>query len=390
MTRFIQYVLSILLIACLLSSTIQACPFCSVEGKTLTQEIDQATFVVYGRLSNPRLGDNLEDGKTDLVIEKVIKNHEFLKGKMKLELNRYLSLNEETKKQRFLVFCDLYKGKADAYRGLPVDAKSSMPDYLVGALKYKDAKQEDRLRFFFKYLADDEFAVSNDAFMEFGYADYKDYKGMATELPEDTIQSWLKDPKTASYRIGLYASMLGHCAKDKKENIKLLRTLVEDPETRVTTGVDGILAAIVMIDPKAGWSYLKDNLGNDDLPFTRRYAALRSVRFLLDFRQDLVNKEELLKGLSLLLDQADIADLAVEDLRKRKVWGMTDAVLALTKKKSHDIPIVRRSILRFALSSPKAEAATFVKTMRKKDSELVSDTEELLKLEQDTPTIGSN
>ncbi len=381
------------LILCLAQTSSRACPFCNVEGKTLTQEIDQAAFVVYGQLANAQFDNEVGSGTTDLLIEKVVKSHSHLKDKTKLTLNRYIPITEKTKKQKFLVFCDLFQGKVDAYRGMPMAADSKMPQYLTEALNVKNAKPSKRLETFFKYLelGSDDFAVSNDAYMEFGYAEYKDYKVMADKLNEeqaDKIAGWLQSDKTRSYRIGLYASMLGHCSKKKDRDMKILRDLVENPDTRVTTGVDGILAAMVMIKPKEGWNYLSNVLGTKTLPFTRRYAALRSLRFLIDYRSDLISKEKLQKGLLLLVEKGDIADLAIEDLRKRKFWDLTDKVISMSKEKSHDIPIVRRSILRFALSSPKPKAKEYVEKIRKADAELVADTEELLKLEQSTATAG--
>ncbi len=63
-----------------------------------------------------------------------------------------------------------------------------------------------------------------------------------------------------------------------------------------------------------------------------------------------------------LLAQSDIADLAIDDLRKRQCWDMTDRVLGLRNAKTYkgdlviDIPIVRRAILRFALGCKDSKA----------------------------------
>jgi len=105
------------------------------------------------------------------------------------------------------------------------------------------------------------------------------------------------------------------------------------------------------------------------------------VRFFWDSRPDLVDKKKLVEGVSEILDQSDIADLAIEDLRKWGRWEICDRILALQNKKSHDVPIIRRAILRFALSCPDKKAAAFVEQSRKRDPEMVKDTEELLKLE---------
>ena len=87
--------------------------------------------------------------------------------------------------------------------------------------------------------------------------------------------------------------------------------------------------------------------------------------------------------ISPLLEQSDIADLAIEDLRKWKRWEVLDQVLALSTKSSHQIPIIRRAVLRFALTCEKDQpkAAAFAKAMREKDADWVKDVEELLKLE---------
>src|SRR5207248_5971737 len=65
----------LLLLACLACALLAvpafACPFCTMQGKTLTGEVDQASMVLYGKLTNP----NLKNETTDLVIESVIKDH---------------------------------------------------------------------------------------------------------------------------------------------------------------------------------------------------------------------------------------------------------------------------------------------------------------------------
>jgi hypothetical protein len=222
--------------------------------------------------------------------------------------------------------------------------------------------------------------VSNDAYKEFGNASYADYKDMAKTLPADKIAKWLGDPNTPSFRFGLYASMLGHCGKP--EHAELLRSLLDDSDKRVNSGLDGILAGYTLLKPKEGWDYLGRILKDADKDFTLRYAALRTVRFFWDSRPDVLPHKDLLPGVLELLEQADIADLAIEDLRKWQQWQVADQVLGLRNKPSHNVPIIRRAVLRFALSCPDSKpAADYVAELRKKDPRMVSDAEELLKLE---------
>jgi hypothetical protein len=69
---------------------------------------------------------------------------------------------------------------------------------------------------------------------------------------------------------------------------------------------------------------------------------------------------------------------------------MTSQVLDLAGRKTHNVGVIQRAALRFALQSPSATAAAYVREQRKRDPEQVKDTEELLKLEPEvSPTSGN-
>jgi len=358
-----------------------ACPFCTMQGQTLTGEVAQASMVLYGTLknANPEPRDDAPDGTTDLVIESVIKKHDFLNGKKVITLPRYVPpFNDGERK--FLVFCDIFKDKLDPYRGVPVKADSDMPKYLKGAMELAEAKSDKRLRFFFDYLDNEDVEISNDAYKEFANADYKDYREMAKTLPADKVARWLKDPKTPSFRFGLYASVLGHAGKE--EHAALLRGMLEKPEVRIGSGVDGILAGYAMLQPKEGLKYMKDLLGDSSHEFLYRYSALKAVRFFWDYRSDVIGHKELAEAIAPLLHMKDIADLAIDDFRKWQCWDMTDRVLELQNYPVYNTAVIKRSIIKFALSSKNSAAAQqYVATMRAKEPKLVNDVEELLKLD---------
>jgi hypothetical protein len=380
--RFAVVFTAVLAIAWLLPlAPAKSCPFCSMQGQTLVGDVNQASMVLYGTFTNAKLdaGGDAGQGTTDLAIEAVIKKHEILANQKTITLPRYVPTNKDSK-VKFLVFCDVFKGKIDPYRGIPVQADSDMVKYLEGALSIKDKPIGDRLRYYFDYLDNKEVEISNDAYKEFSNASYQDYHELAKKLPADKIAHWLEDPNTPAFRYGLYASMLGHCGTDK--HAALLRKMLDEQKRGATSGIDGMLAGYTMLKPKEGWAYVheifKDPAKHD---FMRRYAALQAARFFWEYRPDLVDKKDIVESLTQLLDQSDICDLAIEDLRKWKRWEVMDKVLELQTKKSHDVPIIRRAILRFALSCPDAKATAFVDQWRKRDPETVKDIEELLKLE---------
>ncbi len=139
-----------------------------------------------------------------------------------------------------------------------------------------------------------------------------------------------------------------------------------------------------MIDPKGGWEFTKGLMKDSGKEFLIRYAALRATRFIHAYRPDLVKSEELAEGVAPLLNQNDISDLAIDDLRKWGCSDMTPRVLALRDSDAYrTTPVVRRAVLRFALSFPTVAAdQTFVTAQRQADPQGVADVEELLKLEQ--------
>lgn len=370
----------------LVGLTAPACPFCTMSGETLSSLADQSNLIVFGSLKAAKAANDPNDpaaGSSLLAVEAVVKPHADFKGD-KLEINRYFEVEAEGK-YKFLVFCDLYKGKIEPFRGMAVPANSDIAKYVKGALALQKEATPKRLRFFFDYLDNKDQEVSIDAYKEFGNTDYKDVKELAPSLPAEKLAGWLTDKDTPAFRLGLYAMLLGHAGqKDRDKYADLLHHLLEDPEKRVLSGVDGILSGYVLLKPKDGWDYVVGLMTDPKRPFGQRYAGLRAARFFWEYHQDVIGKAKLVDAVTRLLGQKDIADLAVEDLRKWEAWEETAKVLALQKSESYELPIVRRSVIRFALAaSEKVPAAkAFVAAERARDAALVADAEELLRLEQ--------
>src|SRR5262249_35381294 len=85
-------------------------------GVTLRQDVKASKIVMYVEAANPR--GNPDDGRTDLVILKVLKSDPSIEGKKVVELPRYITIPDPKKPPRFLVFADVTKGKPDFYRGI--------------------------------------------------------------------------------------------------------------------------------------------------------------------------------------------------------------------------------------------------------------------------------
>ncbi len=378
MRRGIPWLAAMLVLASL-ANTSTSCPFCTMQGKTLTGEVAESSMVLYGKLTNA----NEKNNTTDIQIEVVVKDNAIRGTRKNLTLARFVDLERTGPNDRFLVFCDLFKGSIDPFRGMAVKADSKLPEYLRGAIGVKDKPVKDRLRFYFDYLDNDDQEISNDAYKEFANADYPHVQEVAKTLPVDRVIKWLDKKETASFRIGLYALIVGHAGKEK--DAKVLRKLLDNVEERPVSGIDGLFTGYTILKPKEGWPYLVAALKNTKEDFMFRYAALRAVRFLHDFRPDVVAKKDLLDGACILLKQDDISDLAIEDLRKWQAWDRADAVLDVVKTDAYKLPIVKRAILRYCLQcKDNARAKALVDARRAADAEAVKEAEGLLKLEQDT------
>ena len=146
-----------------------------------------------------------------------------------------------------------------------------------------------------------------------------------------------------------------------------------------------MLAGYLMLQPKEGWDYLCGLLKDGKEGLLTRYSALRTIRFLWDQRPAVVEKPNLAAGAALALDHVDIADFAIEDLRKWQRWECCDRILGLFGKGDYDTSVMARSILRYALQCPNPRAAEFIRQQRRRDSRLIEEIEELLRLETETP-----
>lgn len=371
-----------------LAVSVQAhCPFCgTMQGQTLVKEVQQARFVLFGVPSNPQIkrdADGREFSTTDFTIEEVVKNDPFLKNRKTITLPRYIPPST-TGPEKLLVFCDLNNEQPDTY--LYLTAKDGvLVKYLKEALQLDEKDVTKRLYFYFNYLDHLDNEIATDAFKEFGKADYADVVKMVKTYGDDAmrkrLQVWLKDPNTAIYRYGLLGLMLGLCGK--QEDGELFLSLLNDPDKSLISGIDGILAGYILVDKANGWKYTQSLVSSSNLDFNKRYAALRTIRFLWESHIGYIPQEDLLKTMATFVSQGDIADLAIEDLRKWKQWKFTALIIEQGKRETHLAPIVQRAILRYMLSVPDdAAAKAYVENVRKLHPDKIKDAQEILDLEK--------
>jgi hypothetical protein len=375
-----RWLLAVLLgLIAIVPSPAPACSLCGgglMSTLTLRQEaaLASARIILLGSVEK----SDFTRGTSEMRILELLRSDPFLGKAKTVELPRPLPILDAKDPPKYLIFCDVFKNKLDPYRGVPVKSEEAAK-YLKGALAL-DAKDRARaLLYYFDYLEHPDKKIAEDAFLEFAKSTDQEIGQIAPKLSAAKLRGWLQDPQGLDWRLGMYAYLLGACGG--AEDAGLLRGMLQKPTENMLKSYDGILGGYIQLKPDEGWQLALDILRDTGKEFRMRDAVLRTFRFYYGWKAKDV-KEKVLKGLASALPQGDLADLAIEDLRRWQLWDLTDDVLALYGKKSHDAPLMRRAIIRYALCCPKPVAAEFVAQRRRDDAEAVRDVEEALQSEK--------
>jgi hypothetical protein len=348
-----------------------------MDQKTFREDAALSKILVYGTITSSKPGATGAGGSSEFRIATTLKSDAALGEKKVLQLPRYLPVTDPKDPPRILLFGDVYKGELDFFRGTSLKSADAV-DYVKGALALDPKDRPAVLRYYFAFLENADKEIANDAFLEFAKASDVELGQAAPKFSAEKLRGWLKNPQTPDNRLGLYAFLLGACGGDSEATF--LRKMLDEPTERTKAAFDGILGGYINLRPREGWDLAMTLLKDEKKPFAMRFAVVRTLRFYHNWKPD-ESKEYVSRGLRTILSQGDLADMAIEDLRRWQLWDLTPDVLAIYGKKGFDAPIVRQAILRYALSCPKTDtaAATFVAERRKQDPELVKDAEDALR-----------
>lgn len=363
-------------------SSASACTYCdpsNLKIQSYRQESRTSKLVVIGYLNNARLVGDM--GYTDLVIEHVVKDDGILEKRKTITLPRW-TLVDPKKPPRMLIFCDQYEGKLDPFRGVSLRG-DKINDYLAGAIKLDDKDRIQSLLYYFKHLDSSDPEVAADAFLEFAKATDQEVGAVGSKLDPAKIRKLITDPKTPVDRIGLFAFLLGACGT--KSDADLLESMLEKNEERMSPAISGILGGLIEIRPEAGWKRSIAMLEDPKRPYQDKLSVLGTLRFFHAYKPEMYRKP-ILAGMAAVVVRGDMADMAIEDLRRWKQWNLTKLILEQYDKPTHAAPLVRNAILRYALCAPDADASAFVKKARAADSAGVADIERSLEFEKPTPS----
>jgi hypothetical protein len=353
-----------------------ACVLCTSQGAPLSKEIAGARLVVYGKITDARLGPDGMKGTSDFAVETLLQGDASLVKNNRLVLPRYVPPVPGVK---YVVFLDILQGQIDPYRSI-VCSSNRLVEYLQKMPKLTGAgtpaERQARLKFTFEYFQDAEPELAADAYKEWSVANDKDVAAIASQVDPGKLRRWLLDPKTPQHCLSLYSYLLG--ASGTQADLELLKKLaLSPPDARYHGTLDGILSGIQQQRPEEVWPLAQTILRDTNRTFTERYAVLRFTRFVKEVRYEAV-KKDLNVTLALCLDQPDLVDLVIEQMRLMKNWEYAERVLQFHNASA--APITKRAVIRYALPCPLPAAREFIRQVRLNDPETVKDVEELLEL----------
>ena len=365
----------VVMIVVLLPCPALACDLCNGASRriSLAQEYEQAQVVVYGHIANPKLDIKTGGGSTEFHFDKIVKDDPAFPRQKMVVLSRYLPILDAKETPHYVMFYRLPAKNLEPYTGRQI-ASPAVLEFIAELQKQrKDPVQG--LLFAAKHLDHADANIAEEAFLSFAQADNKVIVKAAKQLAPASVRQLLKTPDLEPEKLSMYAYLLGSCGG--ADDAEQLRKLLKSSSPRNYKAYEGILAGYITIQPKEGWAYAHDLLKNEK-NFLLRYAALRAMRFFYNTCPEEC-AAEVMKGMETALRHADVADIAIQDLSKWKRWEHTKLIVACYDKSSHKSPIVKSSIVRYALACPQPEARALVERVRRQDPDLVKYLEQEMK-----------
>ncbi len=351
-----------------------ACSFCGdsfARRQPLRERYAESKIVVAGKLKNA-VANADGTGTTEFQIAIVLKGD--LGTVSKLTIPRYLPVIGDTPPD-YLFFCSVVDGKIEPVHGVP--GSKALSDYLT--LTAKVVGIEARLKLAFANLDSPDAAVSSDAFLEFARASDAELVTAKAVLDRAKLRAWIGDPKTPEDRVGVYGLLLGLCGDKADASYLLAELRASKPSERAAAYLGGLLGGAILLAPDDGWKLATELLADPKRNFSDKLNAISTLRFFQSTRPK-ESRERILACLKAVIANGDLADLAIDDLRRWQWWDLTTTVLEQYVKPTHSAPAIRRGIVRYALQCPNESAQTFLAAARSKDPELVKKVESSLKL----------
>ncbi len=344
------------------SAAALACPFCTSESQTFSEEINTMDVAVIARLAKaPPQSDQPGDeiAKATFEITQVIKGDGLVKIGDKIET---------------LYFGDGAPGKSFLVMGIdpprimwstPLPLTERAQGYLNAVLKLPKDSHE-RLVFFQKYLEDDDELLARDAYDEFARAPYTQVKEIKDDMNHEQIVAWIKDPNVPASRRRLYLVMLGVCG-DEQKDAPMLEEFMRSSDRKAKSGLDALIACYLTLKGEPGLPLVEELfLANPKADYADTYSAIMAIRFH-GTEGGVISKKPLVASLHHMLARPELADLVIPDLARWEDWGAIDKLMELFKTADEKSSWVRVPVVNYLRACPLPRAKELLKECEKID-----------------------
>ncbi|MEX2091555.1 MAG: hypothetical protein WD971_02705 [Pirellulales bacterium] len=353
------------------ATLVAACPFCSVESRTLTEEISASETVVLAKLiaDAPPIAEDAgnengfgstdpDSGKATFQIVNVLRGEDRVKVGDEIKV---VYFGEGERDKTFMI-----SGIGVENNGLewttPLPLSATAIEY-IRKLPDVPATGAERLVFFQDYLENDDPLLAQDAYDEFARAPYAELHELKGHMFHDRLVEWIQSPDVNPSRRRLYLTMLGVCGDNrdlpmlegmivsdysaKKPildqmvalgqalggpfGLDMWTEMVDLEERQKKLGLDASVACYLTLHGPDGLDLIDERfLKNPKVEYTHAYMTIMALRFHGE-EGNVVPKERLLQSMRLLLDNPEFADQVIPDLARWEDWSVLDRLTEMYK-----------------------------------------------------------
>jgi hypothetical protein len=325
-----------------------ACPFCPPSSPTLAEQRASADFVFLCQWVKTTATDDA--AATHFSVVQVVKQPDKTAWKKgdPLVLN-FLLMSKPG--NLFLIF-----GRGgDEFQDwdLPIEITEIAFEYLRQAPPPSEPAAE-RLKYYARFLEYPDALIAGDAFAEFGRAKYQDVASVAGMFSREKLRTWLardnpEKDATAILRRGFYGLVLGLCGN--ADDAQFLEKVVLRPprSDEMRLGIDGMMAGYLMLTGPEGLKNMSlAKVANREMPSSETYAFLGALRFLWDYGDERIPRDDLRAAMRGMLERDELAEVAAVDLARWEDWSVMPQLAAAYGKGAWQDEKARRTIIQFA------------------------------------------
>ncbi len=343
-----------------------ACPFCSAVSQTFAEEMASMDVVVLATFVDG-IREAVKPGSTDETPKSTFRVVDCLKGDTWIKPDEEITAEYFGKPDKRAAYLIMGTDPPSLMWSRPLAMSAVGKQYLLDVAKLP--KDKTRLKFFLKYLENDDEMLARDAYDEFAKAPYEDVLALKPDIDRQQMVNWIQDKDVPVSRRRLYLTMLGVAGDDS--DAEMLEQFMMSDDRKQKAGLDAMIACYITLRGDAALPVVEELfLGNKTAEYSDTYAAIMAYRFH-GTEGKIVDRDKLLPGLRKVLDRPDLADLVIPDLARWEDWQTMPKLVALFKGAKKNANWVRVPVVNYLRACPLPEAAVEIEQLAKIDPEAI-------------------